>query len=162
MLYEIITNNCKLYKIYWKMITPMPLFQPSTHPNPLTTFADWGRQTGQLCRTTAPAHKNEDDEFRRQKWRRNFSKDLSGETAVCELRGQSRQGQKNVHRVRELRTPQLKLLGKNHGKTHLKSAQKGNDKGKSKQFDRCTTDELHALPSSLCQEILQVCENTLR
>ena len=35
-------------------------------------------------RTNTPAHKNEDDEFRREKWRRNFSKDLSRETAVCE------------------------------------------------------------------------------
>ena len=56
-------------------------------------------------RTNTPAHKNEDDEFRPQKWNRNFSRDLSRETAVCELRGESRQGQKNVHRVRELRTP---------------------------------------------------------
>ena len=44
---------------------------------------------------------------------------------------------------------------------HLKSAQKGNDKGKDKHFDKCTTDELHALPKALTQEILQVCESTI-
>ena len=45
---------------------------------------------------------------------------------------------------------------------HLKSAQKGNDKGKDKHFDKCTTDELHRLPKALTEEILQICESTLR
>ena len=40
--------------------------------------------TMKCSQTNTPAHKNEDDEFQRQKWRRNFSKDLSRETAVCE------------------------------------------------------------------------------
>ena len=47
------------------------------------------------------------------------------------------------------------------GKRHLKCAQRGPDKtlrGEAKNFDRCTVDELHALPSALTSEILQVCE----
>ena len=47
------------------------------------------------------------------------------------------------------------------GKRHLKCAQRGPDKtlrGEAKKFDRCTVDELHALPELLTQEILQVCE----
>jgi len=44
---------------------------------------------------------------------------------------------------------------------HIKSAQRGNDRGKDKRIDQCTVHELHALPKALTEEILQVCENTL-
>ena len=47
------------------------------------------------------------------------------------------------------------------GKRHLKSAQRGPDKtlrGEDRKFDRCTVDELHALPKPLTEEILKVCE----
>ena len=44
---------------------------------------------------------------------------------------------------------------------HIKSAQRGNTRGKDKRIDQCTVDELHALPHALTEEILHVCENTL-
>ena len=44
---------------------------------------------------------------------------------------------------------------------HLKSAQRGNDRGKDNKIDQCNVHELHALPEALTEEILQVCESTL-
>ena len=41
---------------------------------------------------------------------------------------------------------------------HVKSAQRGRCKGKDKQTDRCTLDELHAYPKELTEEILRICE----
>ena len=48
------------------------------------------------------------------------------------------------------------------GKTHLKCAQRGPNKkltGAARKFDRCTVDELHALPQALTEEILKICES---
>ena len=41
---------------------------------------------------------------------------------------------------------------------HIKSAQRGNDRGKDKRIDQCTVHELHALPRALTSEILHLCE----
>jgi hypothetical protein len=43
------------------------------------------------------------------------------------------------------------------GGKHIMSAQKGPSRGNDFQLDSCSTDQLHALPSELCEEILRVC-----
>ena len=48
------------------------------------------------------------------------------------------------------------------GRTHLKCAQRGPKKslkGEARKFDRCTVDELHALPEALTEEIMKTCES---
>ena len=44
---------------------------------------------------------------------------------------------------------------------HIKSAQRGPCKGKDKQMDRCTLDQLHGYPPQLCEEIYAFCANLM-
>ena len=100
-------------------------------------------------------------------WKRKCAREFANPHVICDFccysapyRKRTRWATNSSWVPRDLCNPKICLACPN-GKTHDFTAQKGPTRGKDFKKDLFKTDQLHAYPEPLVQEIFEFCQNSL-